>query len=86
MSNTPARNFRRGLVTAALAAAGAVTGLVIATILTLNLHIFAGVESGYMATPVQVLERSVWILVMDVVILVAAPLLPVILVVRLRRS
>lgn len=86
MSNTPARDLRRGLVTAALAAAGAVTGLVIAIILTLNLHIFTGVDDGYMATPAQVLERSVWILVADVVILVAAPLLAVILVVRLRRE
>jgi general stress protein CsbA len=86
MSNTPARDLRRGLVTAALGAAGVVTGLVVATILTLNLHIFAGVEDGYMATPAQVLERSVWILVADAVILVAAPLLAVILVVRLRRE
>ena len=86
MSNTPARDLGRGLVTAALGAAGAVTGFVVAIILTLNLHIFAGVEDGYMATPTQVLERSAWILVVDVVILVAAPLLAVILVIRLRRS
>jgi hypothetical protein len=85
MNNTPARDLRSGLVTAALRAAGAVTGLVVAIILMLNLHIFAGVEDGYMATPAQVLERSVWILVADVVILVVAPLLSVILVVRLRR-
>jgi hypothetical protein len=62
MNNTPARSFRRGLVTAALGAAGAVAGFAVAIILTLNLHIFAGVEDGYMATPEQVLERSVWIL------------------------
>ncbi|TVR22607.1 MAG: hypothetical protein EA387_08635 [Nitriliruptor sp.] len=86
VSNTPARDPRRGLVTAALGAAGAVTGLVVAIILTLNLHIFAGVEDGYMATPTQVLQHSGWILVVDVVILVAAPVLAVILVIRLRRA
>ncbi|MCA1784132.1 MAG: hypothetical protein LC679_18760 [Intrasporangiaceae bacterium] len=62
------------------------TGLVIAMILTLNIHIFAGVESGYMATPTQVIDHSAWILVADIVILVAAPLLAVILVIRLRRA
>jgi len=86
MSTEPAKDRRRGLVTAALGVAGAVAGLVVAIILTLNLHIFAGVEDGYMASPAQVLERSVWILVMDVVILVAAPVLAVILVTRLRRA
>jgi hypothetical protein len=39
MNNTPARDLRSGLVTAALRAAGAVTGLVVAIILMLNLHI-----------------------------------------------
>ncbi|MGM0386660.1 MAG: hypothetical protein ACQERF_11875 [Actinomycetota bacterium] len=80
------RDLRRALATAVLALAGAVAGLVIAIIVTLNLHIFLGVEDGYMATPTQVLERSAWILVADAVILVAAPLLAVILVFRLRRA
>lgn len=85
MNNTAARDLRRGLVTAALGVAGVVAGLVIAIIVTLNLHIFLGVEDGYMATPTQVLERSVWILVVDVVLLVAAPVLAAILVIRLQR-
>lgn len=84
MNNTPARDLRRGLVTAALGAAGAVAGLVIAIIVTLNLHIFLGVEDGYMATPTQLLERSLGILVVDVMLLVAAPVLADILVIRLR--
>jgi hypothetical protein len=85
VNNSSARNIRRGLITAVLSAAGAVTGLVIAIVVTLNLHIFAGVENGYLATPAQVLERSAWILAVDVAILVAAPLLALVLVVRLRR-
>lgn len=84
MNNTAARDLRRGLVTAALGVAGVVAGLIIAIIVTLNLHIFLGVEDGYMATPTQVLEHSVWILVVDVVLLVAAPVLAAILVIRLR--
>ena len=85
MNDTAARDLRRGLVTAALGVAGVVAGLVIAIVVTLNLHILLGVEDGYMATPTQVLERSVWILVVDVVLLVAAPVLAAILVIRLRR-
>lgn len=79
-------DIRRRLVTASLGVFGALAGLVVAIIVTLNLHIFLGVEDGYMASPTQVLERSVWILVVDAVVLVAAPVIAVILVVRLRRS
>ena len=86
MSTTPTRDLRRGLATAVLHAAGAVAGLAIAIVVTLNLHIFAGVEDGYMATPAQVLERSVWVLIVDVVILIAVPVLAVTLVLRLRRA
>lgn len=68
MNTTRTRDLRRGLVTAAPGAAGVVAGLVIAIIGTLNLHIFLGVEDGYMATPTQVLGRSVSILVVDVVL------------------
>jgi hypothetical protein len=77
---------RRRLATVALSALGALAGLVIASIVTLNLHIFLGVEEGYMAGPTQIVERSSWLLVVDAVILVAAPVLAIILVVRLRRS
>jgi ABC-type antimicrobial peptide transport system permease subunit len=79
-------NVRRRLTTVSLSVLGALAGLVGAVIVTLNLHILVGLEDGYMAGPTQVLERSVWLLVMDAVILVAAPVLAVILVVRLRRS
>lgn len=77
---------RHHLITASLGGFGALAGLVAASIITLNLHIFLGVEDGYMATPAQVLERSVLILVADAVILVALPSLAIILVVRRRRS
>jgi hypothetical protein len=77
---------RRRLATVALSALGALAGLVIASIVALNLHIFLGVEEGYMAGPTQIVERSSWLLVVDAVILVAAPVLAIILVVRLRRS
>lgn len=83
-SKTPATDLRRGLVTAALGAAGAAAGFVDAIVLIPNLHIFAGVEDGYVATPTQVLARSVWIFVVDAVILITAPGLPVTLVIRLR--
>lgn len=78
--------IRRRLGTASLVGLGAVAGLVVAIIVTLNLHIFLGVEDGYMASPTQVLERSVWILVVDAVILVTAPVLAIILAMRVRRS
>jgi uncharacterized BrkB/YihY/UPF0761 family membrane protein len=79
-------DIRRRRVTASLGVFGALAGLVVAIIVTLNLHIFLGVEDGYMASPTQVLERSVWILVVDAVIVVAAPVLATILVVRQRHS
>jgi len=52
---------------------------------TLNLHIFLGVEDGYLATPTQVTDRTVSILVVDVLILIAVPTLAVTLLLRTRR-
>lgn len=86
MSPTPAGHGPRRLATAALATAGAITGVVVAAVVTLNLHIFLGVEDGYMATPTQVIDRSVWILVLDVLILIALPTAAVTLVLRLQHA
>lgn len=86
MSSAPAGHGRRSLATAALAAAGAIAGLVVAVVVTLNLHIFLGVEDGYMATPTQVIDGSVWILVVDVLILIAFPTVAVSFVLRIRRA
>jgi hypothetical protein len=84
--STTARDRRRGATTVAMGVAAALTGLVVALVLTLNLHIFAGVEDGYMATAAQVLERSVWILLVDVLLVAALPPLAVVLLLRLRRA
>ena len=86
MSPTPAGHGRRRLATAALATAGAIAALVVAVIVTLNLHILLGVEDGYMATPTQVMDRSVWILVVDVLILIAFPTAAVTFVLRIRST
>ena len=86
MSPTSAGEGPRRLATAALATAAAIAGLVVAAVVTLNLHIFLGVEDGYMATPTQVIDRSVWILVVDVLLLIALPTAAVTLVLRIRRA
>ena len=75
---------RHRLVTGLLAGLGAFTGLVMAVVVVLNLHIFTGVVDGYLASPAQVVEHSVLLAVVDVLILVAAPVLAVVMVVRLR--
>lgn len=75
---------RRRLVTAVHGVLAAMAGLVVASVVTLNLHIYLGVEDGYMAGPTQVLERSPWILVLDTVVLVAIPVAAIVLAVRLR--
>ena len=85
MSPTPDGHGRHRLARAALATAGAIAGLVVAVIVTLNLHIFLGVQAGYMATPTQVIDRSVWILVVDALILIALPTAAATLVLRIRR-
>lgn len=86
MSLTPAGHGRRRLATAALATAGGTAGLIVAIVVTLNLHIFLGVEDGYMATPTQVMDRSGLILVVDALILIALPTLSAVLVHRTRRA
>ena len=75
---------RRRLVTGLLAGLAAFTGLVMAVVVVLNLHIFTGVVDGYMASPAQVVEHSVLLAVIDVLLLVAAPVLAVVIVVRRR--
>jgi hypothetical protein len=75
---------RHRLVTGFLAGLGAFTGLVVAVVVVLNLHIFTGVVDGYMASPAQVVEHSVLLAAVDVLLLVAAPVLAAVIVVRLR--
>jgi uncharacterized membrane protein len=75
---------RHRLVTGFLSVLGALTGLVMAVVVVLNLHIFTGVVDGYMASPAEVVEHSVLLAVVDVLLLVAAPVLAVVTVVRLR--
>ena len=78
------RTARRRLVTALLVALGAVMGLAMAMVVVLNLHIFTGVVDGYMASPAQVVEHSVLLAVVDVLLLVTAPVLAIAIVVRFR--
>ena len=75
---------RSRIVTALLSVLGAFTGLAIAVVTVLNLHIFTGVVDGYMASPADVVEHSVLLAVIDVLLLVAAPALAVFIVARLR--
>ncbi len=76
----------RRLATGFLAGLGAVTGLLVAVIVVLNLHIFTGVADGYMASPTQVLEHSVLLAVLDVSLLVAAPVLTTVFIIRVRAA
>lgn len=78
--------MRRSLGHAALTTVAALVGLVLAAIVTLNLHILVGLEQGYAATPAEVLDRSVLLGVVDVVLLVAGPAAGVLLLQRLRRT
>jgi hypothetical protein len=78
------RAARHRLTTGLLAGLAAFTGLVVAFVVVLNLHIFAGVVDGYMASPAQVVEHSVPLAVVDVLLFVAAPVVAVVTVVRLR--
>jgi hypothetical protein len=59
--------------TVVLAAVGALIGLVVAAIVTLNLHIVVGLEQGYAASPAEVFEHSIALGIFDVVLAVAAP-------------
>jgi ABC-type antimicrobial peptide transport system permease subunit len=75
---------RHRLATGFLAGLAALSSLVVAVVVVVNLHIFTGVVDGYMASPAQVVEHSVLLAVIDVLLLVAAPVLAVVVVVRLR--
>ncbi|MDP2773971.1 MAG: hypothetical protein Q8O61_10485 [Nocardioides sp.] len=78
------RNARRLLANAALYALAALGGLFVAVIIILNLHIIVGLEEGYAAGPVEVLESSVLVALADVALLIAGPLLGILAVSRLR--
>ncbi len=80
------RDVRHRLVTVALSVAAAAMAFVPAAILTLNLHIYLGVEDGYMASPTQVLERSPLLLGVDVLLALGAPVVAIVLVVRSRQG
>jgi hypothetical protein len=59
--------------TVVLAAVGALIGLVVAAIVTLNLHIIVGLEQGYAASPAEVFDHSVALGIFDIVLAIAAP-------------
>ncbi len=67
-------------------AAGALAGLVAAAIITFNLHILVGLEQGYAASPPEVVEYSMALVLFDLLLLIAAPALGVLTVGRLRRQ
>ncbi|WP_207081439.1 hypothetical protein [Nocardioides sp. S5] len=70
---------------AALAYAfAALAGLLVATIVVVNLHIALGLEEGYAARPADVLEASTLLALADVALLVAGPVLAIAIVVRQR--
>lgn len=63
--------------------AAALVGLVVAIVVTLNLHIVVGLEQGYAATPAEVFDRSILLGVLDLLLLLVGPAAAVLL---LRRS
>lgn len=78
------RNAHRLLANATLYALAALGGLSVAVIVILNLHIIAGLEEGYAAGPVEVLNSSVLVALADVALLIAGPALGILAVSRLR--
>jgi hypothetical protein len=64
---------------------GLLAGLILAVVVTLNLHIAAGLEQGYAATPSQVFGHSPLLGLFDLALLLGAPTLGVFLMLRLRR-
>ena len=64
----------------------ACTGLLIAIVVVLNLHIYAGVDDGYMASPAEVVEHSILLAAVDVLLLLAFPVLAVVLRRRMSRG
>lgn len=78
------RNAHRLLANATLYALAVPGGLFVAVIIILNLHIIVGLEEGYAAGPVEVLESSVLVALADVALLIAGPVLGILAVSRLR--
>jgi hypothetical protein len=76
----------QGLGRVALTGIAALVGLIVAVIVTLNLHIAVGLEQGYAATPAEVFDRSVMLGVFDLLLLLAGPAAGVLLLQRLRRA
>lgn len=76
----------RGMGRVVVTAFAVVVGLVVAVIVTLNLHIVVGLEQGYAATPAEVFDHSVLLGVFDILLLVSGPTLGVLLVRRSRAA
>ena len=62
----------------------ALAGLLVATIVVVNLHIALGLEEGYATRPAGVLEASTLLALADIALLVAGPVLAIAIVVRQR--
>lgn len=75
---------RDRLPTGVLAGAAALSALAVAVVVVLNLHIYAGLDAGYMAGPAEVVEHSVLLAIVDVLLLAGAPILAFVTIVRLR--
>lgn len=71
--------------TAFVVGIGLLVGLVLAVVVTLNLHIAVGLVEGYAATPAQVFGHSPVLGLFDLLLLVAAPALGAFVMLRLRR-
>ena len=61
---------------------GAVVGLVVGAIASVNVVIFSGIEDGYEATPAQVFGENALVGVIAVIVLIAGPVIGVIIAVR----
>ncbi len=76
---------RQTVMKMALSVGAALGGFAVAAIIILNLHILVGLEDGYAASPADVFESSVLLGVVDIALLVAAPVLGIVAGSRLRR-
>lgn len=76
--------MKRWLGRAAMTGIAILFGLVVAVIVTLNLHILVGLEQGYAATPAEVFDRSVLLGVFDLFLLLAGPAAGILLLQRIR--
>ncbi len=61
---------------------GALIGLVLGAIASINVVIFSGIEDGYEATPAQVFEENALVGTIAVLVLGAGPLLGVLVALR----